>query len=365
MRSLATTSLALLFALVAPATAAPVVDQSQDGGDFPLFLNDAGTWQTFTAGVSAQLLSVDLRVSQLCMMPPPCVVGDLTVEIVTTSGGAPTQTVLGNATVPDASIPDSGTATAISVDLSGEGIDLVGGTTFAIRVAAPAATGFTQVFAAPGDPYPDGGAFQDTDGEGDFDPVVVPFDLRFQTVMDVPVCGDSLEELGEECDDGNTIAGDGCSASCTDEFCGDGTVSLTDLCDDGNTADGDGCSSTCDLETPGHACQDAIGKAGAKYLSARVKALQRCRTALLSGKPVPVDHPAECADSPTTELAMYKTAGAARKAIAARCDDALIAALGLCAETLDDYLSPSANAGCFRTEHDAAADALLRAEYGY
>ena len=240
------------------------------------------------------------------------------------------------------------------------------GTTYAMSVAAPSAgMAFNQVFVAPGDPYPDGGAFQDFDGEGDFDPVVAPFDLRFQTVMDVPICGDSLEELGEECDDGNTIAADGCSGSCTDEFCGDGQVSLTDLCDDGNTADGDGCSATCDLETPGHACQDAIGKAGAKYLSARVKALQKCRTALLSRKPVPVDHPAECADSPTTELAMYKIAGAARKTIAARCDDALIAALGLCAETLDDYLSPSANAGCFRSEHDAAADALLRAEYGY
>ena len=155
------------------------------------------------------------------------------------------------------------------------------GTTYAMSVAAPSAgMAFNQVFVAPGDPYPDGGAFQDFDGEGDFDPVVAPFDLRFQTVMDVPICGDSLEELGEECDDGNTIAADGCSGSCTDEFCGDGQVSLTDLCDDGNTADGDGCSATCDLETPGHACQDAIGKAGAKYLSARVKALQKCRTAL-------------------------------------------------------------------------------------
>jgi cysteine-rich repeat protein len=32
-----------------------------------------------------------------------------------------------------------------------------------------------------------------------------------------PVCGNSIIETGEECDDGNTISGDGCSASCQTE----------------------------------------------------------------------------------------------------------------------------------------------------
>jgi cysteine-rich repeat protein len=36
-----------------------------------------------------------------------------------------------------------------------------------------------------------------------------------------PNCGDSTEQEGEECDDGNTAAGDGCSADCTIEVCGD------------------------------------------------------------------------------------------------------------------------------------------------
>lgn len=54
----------------------------------------------------------------------------------------------------------------------------------------------------------------------------------------------------EECDDGNTVDGDGCNASCQTEFCGDGIVNNggAEECDDGNTVDGDGCSSTCKKE---------------------------------------------------------------------------------------------------------------------
>ncbi|MBU1022685.1 DUF4215 domain-containing protein, partial [bacterium] len=68
------------------------------------------------------------------------------------------------------------------------------------------------------------------------------------------VCGDGIQSLGEECDDGNTVSGDGCSDSCDLEgnigggICGDGTQDLGEECDDGNTVSGDGCSATCDLE---------------------------------------------------------------------------------------------------------------------
>jgi cysteine-rich repeat protein len=30
-------------------------------------------------------------------------------------------------------------------------------------------------------------------------------------------CGNGMQEHAEQCDDGNTVAGDGCSASCQDE----------------------------------------------------------------------------------------------------------------------------------------------------
>lgn len=55
----------------------------------------------------------------------------------------------------------------------------------------------------------------------------------------------------ETCDDGNTLAGDGCSAVCLVETCGNGAIDpvLGEECDDGVAGiSGDGCSSTCKLE---------------------------------------------------------------------------------------------------------------------
>ena len=70
-----------------------------------------------------------------------------------------------------------------------------------------------------------------------------------------------MVDAGEECDDGNTTSGDGCSAICRDErrsFCGDGVIDATETCDDGNLDDGDGCDSTCNVED-GWICEDEGG----------------------------------------------------------------------------------------------------------
>ena len=93
--------------------------------------------------------------------------------------------------------------------------------------------------------------------------------------MDVPEagpgCGDGLvNQDSEECDDGNTLPGDGCSGACTKEdfsscpstggpcmstiVCGDGVIEASEACDDGNDADGDGCSSDCLLKDPLYDC---------------------------------------------------------------------------------------------------------------
>ena len=92
-----------------------------------------------------------------------------------------------------------------------------------------------------------------------------------------PVCGDGMRKGGEECDDFNANDGDGCSASCsietgyscsgaafgwycggdgdTCENCGSGTRPFVSSkqCDDGNTINGDGCSSSCKIEC-GYKC---------------------------------------------------------------------------------------------------------------
>ena len=77
----------------------------------------------------------------------------------------------------------------------------------------------------------------------------------------VAICGNGgPPEYGEECDDGNTEPGDGCSPaclwegtdSCTDDVttlcCGNGVQDPYESCDDGNLDSGDGCSPTCQNE---------------------------------------------------------------------------------------------------------------------
>ena len=71
-----------------------------------------------------------------------------------------------------------------------------------------------------------------------------------------PICGSGARGAGEECDDGNTVDGDGCSSTCILESpppCGDGLIWLGEECDDGAALGGDGCSSTCEIE-PGYTC---------------------------------------------------------------------------------------------------------------
>lgn len=68
------------------------------------------------------------------------------------------------------------------------------------------------------------------------------------------VCGDGTIGTGEQCDDGNVIGDDGCSATCLDEtvasICGNFILEPPEACDDGNVANNDGCSATCQFELP-------------------------------------------------------------------------------------------------------------------
>ncbi|MFL5320481.1 MAG: DUF4215 domain-containing protein, partial [Myxococcaceae bacterium] len=110
-------------------------------------------------------------------------------------------------------------------------------------------------------------------------------------------CGNSVLEAGEGCDDGNTTAGDGCSAACKIEtgnpcgpggavscqsgvcdvssgapgvcepanVCGNSVLDVGEGCDDGNTTAGDGCNGSCKVENGsvcgpggGSSCQSGI-----------------------------------------------------------------------------------------------------------
>jgi fibro-slime domain-containing protein len=96
------------------------------------------------------------------------------------------------------------------------------------------------------------------------------------TTCKTTTCGNKVKEGSEQCDDGNTVTGDGCDPFCRLEpicpaaggpcttACGDGLLLPIDKangqeCDDGNTVSGDGCSSTCKIE-PGFTCADVVTK---------------------------------------------------------------------------------------------------------
>lgn len=90
----------------------------------------------------------------------------------------------------------------------------------------------------------------------------------FEVTITTRGCGDGIIRGSEDCDDGNTGDGDGCSSTCTveDDYtcedspsycytngCGGGAVDGAEECDDGNLVDDDGCSSTCAVD-PGWSC---------------------------------------------------------------------------------------------------------------
>ncbi len=80
---------------------------------------------------------------------------------------------------------------------------------------------------------------------------------RFDTGYCVAMsgCGDLELDPGEECDDGNRVDCDGCSATCEIEACGNGVLECEEECDDGNRSPGDGCGPSCQLE---YLCGDGV-----------------------------------------------------------------------------------------------------------
>jgi MYXO-CTERM domain-containing protein len=76
-------------------------------------------------------------------------------------------------------------------------------------------------------------------------------------------CGDGVVDTGEECDDGNRVAGDGCSAECVVEYCGDGVVNDggAEECDEG-AANSDVLPDACRTDCRAARCGDGVVDTG-------------------------------------------------------------------------------------------------------
>jgi cysteine-rich repeat protein len=225
----------------------PVIDAQQDA-----FI------QTFTAGESGQLTSVDLYMYVSALTPHIDPIEILDVAIVsTTPMGVPTQTVLGSGSISLHTIPDNGTQW-IPIDLTGTDLRLVRNQKYGIQVTSASTPHppFDEYFEwsislyskyARGELFArqPGGYVQDQYGVW----------AGFRTWMiPIALCGDGAVTGDETCDDGNTVSDDGCSSTCRHEYCGDGEPGPYEQCDDGNTVDGDGCDASCEREF----CGDGI-----------------------------------------------------------------------------------------------------------
>lgn len=109
-----------------------------------------------------------------------------------------------------------------------------------------------------------------------------------ESVCLVPVCGNTILDVGEVCDVGDAASGDGCSADCTsDETCGNAIVdptnpAMVENCDDGNNVGQDGCTSTCVAEVP-HWVAQGNGSPPARYAPAMAYDAYRGSVVLFGG----------------------------------------------------------------------------------
>src|ERR1044071_2275857 len=133
---------------------------------------------------------------------------------------------------------------------SGYLVSLLGAVTFAFTLSVAGCAGVNQHGTGVDGGGGSSGGTIGTDGSH---PDVTSIEVGNPTL-----CGNGVMDPGEQCDDGNTNAGDGCSRicqipagwSCTGwpsvctvaGVCGDSILGASEACDGGNTKAGDGCS---------------------------------------------------------------------------------------------------------------------------
>jgi cysteine-rich repeat protein len=361
------------LALAAPVASAQVLDQAQETWDdsFPIS-SSFSAWQVFTAARSGPLTTVELPLVLACFFPSCDGATDLVLDVVAVSAGVPTSIPLGAALVPP-SAASTDDPEWVSIPLAG--VTVEAGTAYAIHLSAGVPGSDDFVWNWPflqSQAYAGGDFFTDPDpSNGQDDPTTAntpSMDAAFRTFVLDQVCGDGTEQAPEDCDDGNTVSGDGCSAACTLETCGDGLVNDGEACDDGAALSGDGCSATCTLEPAAAACRAAIAKGGSRYAAARLAALLKCRNLLAAGRRLSVSDPGACPSETAAARSIAKAAAQTRKTIAAarqpKCTDALVAPLPTCGDTVDALVAADAASGCLLAEQDAQVDESL-ADFGY
>ena len=94
-------------------------------------------------------------------------------------------------------------------------------------------------------------------------------------------CGNGIQELGETCDDGNTVDGDACPATCNTSECGNGVREGDEVCDDGfASGNEDACLNSCEAASCGDGfvqadveeCDDAAPPEGSSCVGCQLAA---------------------------------------------------------------------------------------------
>ncbi len=196
-----------------------------------------------------------------------------------------------------------------------------------------------------------------------------------QQVFKLTECGDGVRDPAEECDDGNTLDGDGCDSNCSVTGCGNGIRVGGEACD-GIDLGGQSCGSlglsgsglactpqctldtaACGLSTEQKRCRGVIRKGFTELFQTQLSAFQRCIDTVNRGTAT-----GPCPDAHASAKVVNAASKAATR-IGLNCAGGALASLSL-PSTCSPATSPAAVSACVIATTAASVDAALAAEYG-
>ena len=122
--------------------------------------------------------------------------------------------------------------------------------------------------------------------------------------------------------------------------CGNQIVEPDEQCDDGNTDNGDGCSDTCQFNPPllrgPLQCQQAIERHGRRFLDGILIARKKCLERQLKGSlSVSIDCRGESTDDTRTDNALMRAENLLHRRISSTCEGVILEALGFPGQCVD------------------------------